>query len=102
MSIATKIEALVTTDLQCIEFYLENESHQHSGTATDSHFKMILVSNDFAGQRAVQRHQRVYAVVAQLMKNPIHALALHLFTAAEWAVKEDKQLLSPKCLGASH
>jgi BolA protein len=101
MSIENKIEALVKSDLNCQACYLENESHMHSGTATDSHFKLILVSDDFTGKRAVQRHQSVYAIVADLMNNPIHALALHLFTSEEWAVKEDKQLLSPKCLGGS-
>lgn len=101
MSIEKKIENLVTNDLNCQEFYLENESHMHSGPATDSHFKLIAVSDDFSGKRAVQRHQSVYALVSELMNNPIHALALHLFTSEEWAVKEDKQLLSPKCLGGS-
>jgi len=101
MSIAAKIEELVKLGINAQEFYLENESHMHSGTATESHFKLIVVSDDFAGKRAVARHQSIYALVAILMNNPIHALALHLFTVQEWSVKEDKQLLSPKCLGGS-
>ncbi|MFT5705965.1 MAG: BolA protein [Oceanospirillaceae bacterium] len=101
MNSAVKIEELVKKGLNCSEFYLENESHMHSGNATQSHFKLILVSDDFIAKRAVQRHQSVYALVADLMNNPIHALALHLFTTQEWTVKEDKQLLSPKCLGGS-
>ena len=101
MSIAEKIEELVKQGVSAQEFYLENESHMHSGDATESHFKLIVVSDDFAGKRAVQRHQSIYALVATLMNNPIHALALHLFTINEWSVKEDKQLLSPKCLGGS-
>jgi len=101
MSVAQQIEENVRQGINCAEFYLENESHMHSGTATESHFKLILVSDDFIGKRAVQRHQSIYALMASLMNNPIHALALHLFSVSEWAVKEDKQLLSPKCLGGS-
>ncbi len=101
MSIAKKIEELVSQGLNCAEFYLENESQMHSGPATESHYKLIVVSDDFIDKRAVQRHQSVYKLVADLMNNPIHALALHLFTTTEWAVKADKQLLSPKCLGGS-
>ena len=29
---------------------LENESHMHSGPATDSHFKVTLVSTAFSGK----------------------------------------------------
>lgn len=101
MSIAQQLEQLIKAGIDCKEFYLENESHMHSGPATESHFKVIAISDDFDGKRAVQRHQSVYKLVGELMNNPIHALALHLFTSQEWQVKEDKQLLSPKCLGGS-
>lgn len=101
MSIAQQIEQLVKAGIHCDEFYLENESHMHGGSATESHYKVIAVSDDFVGKRAVQRHQSVYKIVAELMNNPIHALALHLFSVEEWEVKADKQLLSPQCLGGS-
>ena len=101
MSIADKIEEIITQGINCSEFYLENESHMHSGPAVDSHFKLIVISDDFVGKRAVQRHQSIYGLMSTLMNNPIHALAMHLFSKAEWREKEDKQLLSPKCLGGS-
>ena len=35
-----------------------NESHMHSVPAgSESHFKVVLVSDSFAGKRLVQRHQ---------------------------------------------
>lgn len=101
MSVAEQIEQLVRANIEVSELVLENESHQHSGPAMDSHFKLILVSNEFTGKMKVARHQRIYAIVAELMNNPIHALALHLFDEAEWDAKEDKALLSPRCLGGS-
>ena len=42
-----------------------NESSGHGGyfPGKESHFKVIVVSDIFAGLRLVQRHQKIYAVV---------------------------------------
>ncbi len=77
-----------------------NESHQHSvPPGSESHFKVTLVSAHWDGMRKVQRHQAVYGVLAEELKGPVHALALHLFTPQEWgdATVPD----SPGCLGGS-
>ena len=39
--------------------YLEvvNESSQHSGPATESHFKIVVVSSDFDEMRLIDRHR---------------------------------------------
>jgi BolA protein len=79
----------------------ENESNNHGGPATDSHFKLILVASAFAELRAVQRHQLVYRLLESYLKGPVHALSLHLFTAEEWAEKEGGVAESPVCLGGS-
>ena len=41
-----------------------NESSGHGGyfPGKESHFKVIVVSDIFAGLRLVQRHQKIYAV----------------------------------------
>jgi BolA protein len=59
------------------------------------------VSPDFAGKRLVQRHQLVYGLVAELMQNPIHALALHLHTPEEWQQRKGLVPDSPNCMGGS-
>ena len=64
---------------------VENESHMHSsGRGADSHFKLVIVSDAFEGMRKVQRHQKLYQLFADDLKNGIHALALHLYTKSEW------------------
>ncbi|MEK9713482.1 MAG: BolA family protein [Thalassolituus sp.] len=79
---------------------IENESHMHSGPATDSHFKVTLVSDAFTGVRTVARHQKVYGLLAEELKGSVHALALHLYTPEEW--NETKSVPdSPQCLGGS-
>lgn len=75
-----------------------NESHMHSRGA-DSHFKAVVVSDAFAGLRPVQRHQKVYAALAELMPQ-FHALAQHTYTPEEWA-QQGSVPESPSCLGGS-
>lgn len=78
-----------------------NESHMHSVPEnSETHFKVVAVSEAFSDKRAVQRHQAVYALLPDLMRNPIHALALHLYTPEEWA-KSSEVKESPNCMGGS-
>jgi len=49
------------------------------------HFEAVVVSPSFAGKRALQRHQLVYATLGSAMGNEIHALALQVFTPEEYA-----------------
>jgi len=51
------------------------------------HFEATVVSSAFAGKRAVQRHQLVYATLGAAVGNEIHALALQVFTPEEFALQ---------------
>lgn len=100
-SVAELIERKVREALPVAHLALENESHQHSGPATDSHFKLVLVSDAFSGLRLVQRHQKVYALLAEELAGPVHALALHTFTPEEWQARGAEAAASPNCRGGS-
>ncbi|HQV41779.1 MAG: BolA/IbaG family iron-sulfur metabolism protein [Moraxellaceae bacterium] len=76
-----------------------NESHNHSA-GTDTHFKLVVVSDAFAGLRSVARHQKVYALMADELAKGLHALALHLYTPDEWAATTAAPD-SPACRGGS-
>lgn len=78
---------------------LHNESHMHAGPATDSHFKLILVSEAFAGQSPVKRHQAIYRALADELAGPLHALAMHLYTPEEWREAGARYPASPECAG---
>jgi acid stress-induced BolA-like protein IbaG/YrbA len=57
-----------------------------SVTSEDNvHFEAVVIAAAFAGKRAVQRHQLVYATLGSNMGNEIHALALQVFTPEEYA-----------------
>jgi len=79
-----------------------NESHMHSVPAgSESHFKLVVVSDQFVGKRLVQRHQAIYAVLADELEGPVHALALHTYTGPEWSENQGGAPDSPDCLGGS-
>ena len=66
---------------------IENESSGHGGyfPGKESHFKATIVSTHFAGLRLVQRHQKVYGLLGDLLTpGKIHALAIHAYTPEEW------------------
>ena len=76
-----------------------NESASHNVPAgSESHFKVIISADFFRNKSAVKRHQAIYAELAEELKNPIHALSLHVFSDDEWEAV-DAVSASPKCLG---
>lgn len=51
------------------------------------HFEAVVVADAFAGKRALQRHQLVYATLGAAMGTEIHALALKVYTPEEYAAQ---------------
>lgn len=79
-----------------------NESHMHSVPPdSETHFRVVIVSDAFDGQRKVARHQQVYALLADQLEGPVHALALHTYTPEEWQQRQAEAPQSPDCLGGS-
>lgn len=78
-----------------------NESASHNvPEGSESHFKVVIVSDSFNGLSAVKRHQSVYAVLADELKSTVHALAIHSYMQEEWS-EGAKAPDSPKCMGGS-
>ena len=70
-------------------FEVINESSGHGGyyPGKESHFKVVIVGDIFDGLRLVQRHQKVYAQVNDLLAaggGTIHALTIHAYAPNEW------------------
>ncbi|CDG89856.1 transcriptional regulator BolA [Xenorhabdus bovienii] len=79
-----------------------DESYRHNVPAgSESHFKIIVISNEFVDQRVLSRHRSVYSVLAKELEEGVHALALHTYTEKEWAELGDTVLASPACRGGS-
>ena len=47
------------------------------------HFQALIVSAAFAGKSRVQRHQLVYGVLGERMREEIHALSMKTLTPDE-------------------
>lgn len=83
-----------------VHMELLNESHMHAvPPGSESHFKLVIVSQEFEGLNAVKRHQAVYRTLGDLM-HQIHALALHTYSPAEWQARSAAPD-SPACMGGS-
>ncbi|SMN17229.1 Cell division protein BolA [uncultured Candidatus Thioglobus sp.] len=81
--------------------YLEviNESANHSGPATQSHFKLIVVSDYFNDLALIARHRFINQLFKEELSH-IHALAMHTYTVDEWRTKGGAPA-SPQCAGGS-
>jgi BolA protein len=77
----------LTTSLQPQMLDIEDESHLHVGHAgaqdDRGHFRVIIVADAFDGLTRVQRHQKIYAALGDLMRTDIHALAVQALSPAE-------------------
>jgi len=62
---------------------------EHLSVSGDGqHFEAVIVASAFEGLRAIQRHQKVYAVLGDRMRAEIHALSMKTLTPAEWAQQQ--------------
>ena len=102
MSVQQTVETHLRDKLAPEHLEVVNESHMHSvAKGSETHFKVVIVSNHFEGVAAVKRHQLVYGALGDLMsKKPaqggIHALAITSRTPAEWAASPGANV-SPLC-----
>ena len=97
MSIQQTIQQKLSEAFSPLNLEVINESDNHSvPPGSESHFKVVLVSQEFAGEPLIQRHRRVNRVLAEELAGGIHALALHTLTPQEWF---DRGGTSPQTLG---
>ena len=80
MNVAEAIRARLAA-LEPLSLELVDESAQHAGHAGaqpggNTHWRLHIVSPRFSGQATVARHRMVYQALGELMRHPIHALAI--------------------------
>lgn len=99
MSIQAQIEQKVQAALAPTHLEVVNESYMHRVLpGSETHFKLVVVSEQFEGQRALARHRKINALLANELAGGVHALALHTLTPAEWQVRNGVPD-SPACRG---
>jgi BolA protein len=100
MSVQTEIEAKLTAALHPSHLEVINESSNHNvPPGSESHFKVVIVSQAFDGKMLVARHRMINEILADELQHKIHALALHTYTPTEWDEISGQAPVSPPCLG---
>ena len=73
---ADQLKSIILSGLACEHCVLEGDGR---------HWYATIVSSEFEGQRAVQRHKLVYATLGEMMQtDEVHALSMKTFTPSEW------------------
>jgi acid stress-induced BolA-like protein IbaG/YrbA len=77
------IENYIRQGLDCSHLQVEGDGH---------HFEAVIVSASFEGLRLVARHQKVYGVLGDRMRQEIHALSMKTLTPQEWSDQSSRPL----------
>lgn len=100
MKVASEINDIIVQGLTPTRLDVINESHMHNvPPGSESHFKLVIVSDQFDGKTLIARHRSVNALLADILKDQIHALSMHTYTTAEWAERGGEVPESPPCMG---
>ncbi|MCL1114991.1 MULTISPECIES: BolA family protein [Shewanella] len=76
-----------------------NESNRHHVPPnSETHFKVVVVSNTFSEQRLLARHRSVNQALADELANGVHALSINVYTESEWQAL-DEVPRTPNCKG---
>ncbi|MEC8173110.1 MAG: BolA/IbaG family iron-sulfur metabolism protein [Pseudomonadota bacterium] len=102
MNVHETIEQKISKALSPNHLQVINESHMHNvPPGSESHFKLVVVTDTFSGVPRVRRHQTVNGILKDELAGPIHALSMETLTMEEWERKGGVVRASPDCLGGS-
>ena len=98
--VAPAINDILVDALTPVHLDIINESDSHNVPAnSETHFKVIVVSDEFNDQSLVQRHRSINKLLSEQLAGPVHALSMHTHTAQEWSDKGGVVPQSPPCRG---
>jgi BolA protein len=98
MSRYHRIEAILNNNLHTEKLIIENESNKHNVPPnSETHFKLILVSEDFIPLKKIERHRLINKLLAEELQKGLHALSIHAYTPEEWKKNAQSIIASPHC-----
>jgi BolA protein len=77
------VDAFAPERLEVDDDSARHAGHAGAGEGGESHFNVTLVSASFTGLGRVERQRRVYAVLAEELSGPVHALSLKALAPEE-------------------
>lgn len=114
VNVQEKLTEIIAQNFEAVEHLdIINESSGHNvPKGSQTHFKIVVVSDRFRGMILTQRHRLMYSIIKPLLRSEtstsanedfyhrIHALSLITKTTDEWAREKGTiSLKSPPCLG---
>lgn len=83
MSIAHEMRTRLNATFAPVTLEIEDESESHRGHAGyqeggESHWRITLISANFAGKSRLERHRAVHAALGDDIIGRIHALSLQI------------------------
>ncbi|MFQ5955247.1 MAG: BolA family protein [Kiloniellales bacterium] len=88
MPVADAIREKLIAGLNPVRLEIVDESDKHAGHAGwrpggETHFRVEIVAQAFDGKTRLDRQRMVYGLLAEELKDRVHALALRTLTPAE-------------------
>ncbi|CAJ0957360.1 unnamed protein product [Ranitomeya imitator] len=84
--VETSIRAKLSENLDPCHLEVHNESSMHAvPPGSETHFKVVVVSDVFSGKSLIQRHRLVNDLLKEELAGAVHALSIQAKTPQQWA-----------------
>lgn len=98
MTLQEEIEDKLKKNYNPTHLEVTNESSKHHvSKGSESHFKLTIVAEFFNNQSMLERHRNINTLLAEELKNRIHALSMSILTPEEWQSRGGFVEASPPC-----
>ena len=94
MTVAERLKSKLIGAFAPVHLEIVDESALHAGHVGarpegETHFRIHIVADGFAGLTRVQRQRAVYDVLAEELAGPVHAMSLKLQLPSEYPENPD-------------
>ena len=98
MIVQSLLEKRLREGLEPAVLKVINESPKHNVPEnSESHFHVLIVSEKFSGLNLIKRHQMVHELIAQELKEKIHAFSQKTLTPEEFKEQGGVLPSTPPC-----
>ncbi|XP_039262813.2 DNA-binding transcriptional regulator BolA-like isoform X1 [Styela clava] len=100
--VETSIIKKLTETFNPVYLDVVNESFKHNvPKGSETHFKVVVVSDKFSGKRLIDRHRDVNNILSKELEGSVHALSIQAKTPDQWEKSGQTIANTPPCLGGS-
>jgi BolA protein len=82
--IKAKLQELNPSHLSISDVSAKHAGHMEIVKASETHFDLIIISEDFVGISKQERHRMIYRLLQQELEGDIHALSIKAYSSCEY------------------